>query len=176
MSQDFSLERGAGGHCAFWKYFYLVATIDADESKRSYVFCGGSPLTREHVFPQWLASVLPEQERFRGQDLAEVYPNQTKAAEPVHREMKEKFTSTTVRRVCAPCNHGWMGDLERAARPTLTRLIQGELLRIRAKEQACLAFWAAKTSLMFEFTNTVGISATPDQYKHVFDRREPPST
>jgi hypothetical protein len=94
------------------------AVLQFDGMARSCVFCGGTPLTREHVFPRWLARVLPAQDRWRGQDLAVVGGESITSSDlPVTtRRMGEPFPDSTVARVCARCNNGWMNDLEEASR------------------------------------------------------------
>jgi hypothetical protein len=92
---------------------------------RVYFFCGGTPLSLEHVFPQWLTAVLPAQVAWRGQDTAVHYIDGLGGTTtPESREIREQFNAATVRRVCRRCNHGWMNELEGAVRPILTPLIR----------------------------------------------------
>src|SRR5258708_14335434 len=100
---------------------------------RRCVFCGGAPLTREHVIPRWLTDVLPEQARFRGQDQQVVLLPPKAARSRIllpHRERREPFNSMTVKSVCKSCNSGWMNEIEGRARPYLNRLIQGYQQRL----------------------------------------------
>lgn len=145
--------------------------------ERSCVFCGNRPLTREHVFPQWLTNVLPDQERWRGQDSAVLYlRDQDRDAPPdVSREMGERFTATTVNRVCATCNHGWMERLESEVRPALTKLIVGEAFTFGSDASEALATWVAKTAMMAEFTHPESKATRPLDYRDLYETGRPPS-
>jgi hypothetical protein len=143
---------------------------------RTCVFCGATPLSREHVFPRWLRDVLPEQEPRRGQDFAIVTGDSVNAMDlPVEtREVREVFTETKVARVCRSCNHGWMNELEGAARDALTMLIQGRRGRIGQEKVKTLATWVAKTSMMAEFTHPESAVTPADHYRWLFDHQTPP--
>ncbi|MBX5332624.1 hypothetical protein HQO90_16660 [Rhodococcus fascians] len=51
-----------------------------------------------------------------------------------------------IRGFCAPCNNGWMNDLDIAAEDTLVRLINGSNGRITVDESTAISNWAAKTA------------------------------
>lgn len=51
-----------------------------------------------------------------------------------------------IRGFCAPCNNGWMNDLDIAAEDTLVRLINGSNGKITMEESTVIANWAAKTA------------------------------
>jgi hypothetical protein len=144
--------------------------------RRTCVFCGSSPLTREHVYPRWLASVLPEQARWRGQDMTVVAGDQIIAAHlpKTTREVPDFFTETTVARVCRGCNSGWMNDLEGAVRSALTMLIQGNKGHVTVAQSDALAMWVAKTVMMAEFTHPASAATPADQYEWLFRHRTPP--
>lgn len=144
---------------------------------RRCVFCGGTPLTREHVIPQWLTDVLPEQERFRGQDQQIVLSPPGAARSLIllpHRRMREPFNAVTVKAVCRTCNSGWMNDIEVQARPYLTRLIDGQCLELNRVEITALATWVFKTALMAQLTSVEGIAALGAIYHAFYATRTPP--
>jgi hypothetical protein len=140
------------------------------------VFCGGVGLTREHVIPRWLTKVLPEQERWRGQDQAIVHLPQ--GAQPStlvlpHREMPEPFNQATVRSVCETCNSGWMNQLEETCRTTITALVGGQPQALDVASATALATWAIKTSLMAQLTSSATSSALEPAYHDLFRDRCP---
>lgn len=144
---------------------------------RSCVFCGGRPLTREHVMPRWLTSVLPEQAAFRGQDQQIVLQpdgrNGSRLILP-HREVRESFNSLTVKAVCRICNNGWMHDMEEIVRPTLSPLIQGESKQLERSDVLTIACWTVKTALMAQLTGVEGIAALAPVYQLFYRERQPP--
>jgi hypothetical protein len=144
---------------------------------RSCVFLRGTPLTREHVIPRWLTSVLPEQAKFRGQDQLIVLqsPGHTSSEiELPHREVREPFNEVTVRMVCRNCNSGWMNAVEEAARASITKLARGEQIELGSEEAEALATWAVKTTLMAHLTTVEGASGIADVYSAFFAERKPP--
>lgn len=114
----------------------------ADGARRC-AFCGGGNLSKEHVLPRWLGRVLHTRHP-RGVEVLRI------DAEPVRITPSAPFT-TTVRQVCAACNHGWMNDLEVAARPVLTPLLRGEPSVLDVVDQQIVATWALKTTMMAQY-------------------------
>ncbi|MEU2026153.1 hypothetical protein ABZ565_28960 [Streptomyces sp. NPDC016469] len=57
----------------------------------------------------------------------------------------------TVKKVCAPCNNGWMSQLEVVSKAALAPLIVGQdldLELISLRQQRQIALWATKTAMM----------------------------
>lgn len=148
---------------------------DEPRAARRCVFCGGRPLTREHVIPQWLTEVLPDQLPWRAQNRRIVVPGEIPSSQGLpYREVREPFNAVTVKAVCAGCNSGWMNDLETAARPTLSALIRGEVRILDAVDIEVIASWAVKTSLMVQLTAAETAAKMPAVYASFFRDRKPP--
>jgi hypothetical protein len=125
------------------------------------VFCSGTPLTREHVLPRWLAQELPG----RGEHL------HTRGEES-RRYIGDAF-DVAAKCVCSSCNSGWMSRLESHARPVLRPLLGGRPGALDPFLQLPAATWAFKTALMVEKT-TLGLSCVPDDfYADFFHQRIP---
>jgi hypothetical protein len=136
------------------------------EAPRSCVFCGRAPVSREHVWPQWLLKAL------RGA---------FESVEVVRERDVHELSSPEimVNRVCRPCNEGWMERLESAVRPTLGPMIWAEetprLLGYPA--QRTLATWAFKTALMFDFHFPHDIyRSPPNAFAGLYRDQRPPPT
>ena len=104
------------------------------------VFCGATgSLSREHVIAKWVRKALQITEPVK------VYSGTTYvgAAETL---------AIVFREVCTNCNTGWMERLESAARPVLEPLLLGAAPGtsrvLDPDQQAVLATWAVKTSLL----------------------------
>src|SRR4051812_46683479 len=104
---------------------------------RVCIFCGGGPLTLEHVWPAWLIALfpaLPSTITFRGRE-------------------RQATTSDelTVRAVCEKCNGGWMSDLEQQAKPLLMELLEERPYSFMPPGmQDVISAWAVKTVMVFE--------------------------
>lgn len=104
-------------------------------------FCGDErTLTREHVFPDWLNDIGLSRERaFHRAG----YPNQ------LARDLglREPFQQT-VRALCAPCNNGWVADLDGLAQHCLAPFILDRPGLIDADAAGGLTAWVQKIMLI----------------------------
>ncbi|MDP1660788.1 MAG: hypothetical protein Q8L55_02635 [Phycisphaerales bacterium] len=109
-------------------------------SKRTCVFCGGVPLTGEHLFPDWMNDHL-------------VFP-------PGH-VLEARHTERGKRRVhgfndkakvcCESCNTGWMSNVEGNAVPVFKRLFSATApVDLSADERRALSVWAYNRALVLE--------------------------
>jgi hypothetical protein len=137
---------------------------------RACAFCGSTgPLTREHVFGNWLSKIGLDTE-----------PAKTLAG-PLNRIGKRFGVTppfqTTVRNVCASCNNGWMERLEAAAQRVLTPMILGTPGRIDEADQGQIAAWVQKTALVAmlvspEEDRNNGYGLPPSEYRELYERRD----
>jgi hypothetical protein len=129
------------------------------------VFCGGSPLTAEHVWPQWIGKYLP---KIKGQHFAVVESEGSERTEEFRGE-RVPFT-TKIKCVCETCNTGWMHELETTAEPVLAPLILGKSQTWHEWRQAIAATWALKTSIMIEQGAQNDLRAIPTELYRPFRR------
>src|SRR5689334_2998942 len=107
---------------------------------RGCIFCGGRPLSKEHVWPQWIRKV--QGDRGMAHYRREIAGDMT--------AWRDVDYNLQVKAVCKPCNHGWMSDLETAVQPILSSLIVGNGRNLYRDGQRILATWATKTAMMFQ--------------------------
>lgn len=109
---------------------------------RTCIFCGGSPVTLEHVWPKWLLG------RFRTtgflHTLARTGPRPVTFSKP--------SIEVTANCVCGPCNSGWMSRLEVQGQPWLEPLLEGRHVTLDSVAQRTISAWATKTAMVFEHT------------------------
>jgi hypothetical protein len=132
--------------------------------RRECIFCGGTPLTAEHAWPQWIAKYLPREK------VPHLILAQSEGKEDAcsFRGQRLPFT-TTARCVCTQCNSGWMHELEATAEPLLAPLIQGRTRIWHEWKQSLAAAWAFKTAAILEYA--VGIDqAIPPELLPLFRR------
>lgn len=152
-------------------------------SARGCIFCGGKPLSKEHVIAQWIGGVLhsmewsdhtpapPEAEwgtRYRFGDGAATRERRHRA--PGNRPTVE------VNCVCIPCNTGWMSALEGQASPFLEPMIRGTHIRMDDAAQLLIATWAVKTVFVLEFMRRELIVATAHDRYVLMTEHRPPTT
>jgi len=136
------------------------------------IFCGGAPVTREHIIPKWVRSIVgvPEGKLNR----------RTVAHHSVNGEDRESVRlmnvdsnplTIQVRLVCKSCNGGWM----EADRDAVGPLVAGQKVTLGASERKKVARWACKTMMTAELSDPYTEGVIPQQNRSLlFDVREPP--
>jgi hypothetical protein len=138
------------------------------------VFCGGSPVTAEHVWPGWLTRAAPAPRPLVTQ--LQRRTDHTRRAQPAPRQWVAPAYSVTVRVPCASCNNGWMSELEKATRPLLEPMLHGDVRILDQERQAQLAAWAFKTTAMLEFTYPQERAIQAADLEWLFEHQEPPAS
>ena len=133
------------------------------------VFCGGSPITWEDVWPRWIGEYLGKAE-------VTIEARNRQSMDEPHRLLYKKVKlsfSAKRRRVCAPCNNEWMSELENAVSPLLKMMFDEKIaLVLSAAQQRTLATWTFKTALMLQFVIPKRIIPI-EVYREFFIEREP---
>jgi hypothetical protein len=88
-------------------------------------FCGRSGLTKGHVWPDWLNSILPKTASHHEQEIGKFQTFARSIPGPAHQVIVEQghARSRRPRNTCLSCNTGWMSLVEDRARSCTTRLI-----------------------------------------------------
>lgn len=129
------------------------------EEQRSCVFCGGGPLTAEHVFPQWLVPIIETLGKPRSATRV------TEHGEHIHNIWETTTIDVKVRKVCGPCNNGWMSEMEVAVMPILKPLVVStEPQTFTEAEAVTLATWIAKTVLTASLMHPDETNPIPRKY------------
>lgn len=126
---------------------------------RVCIFCGGAPVTREHLWPQWLSRsvgdgttlhVAQANERSlrRWRQHAELEGRLVRTSEPKGQSSRQ--SDHVVKVACRACNNGWMARLEAEAKPVLLRLMTSRKERPDPGEIDTLFRWLVKTTAVFE--------------------------
>ena len=126
--------------------------IDRPGQRQTCIFCCGTPLTREHIWPVWSHDYLPKGRRLHHiihaierNDRSDINIRK-KSGDPHDRQ---------VRVVDERCNNGWMRTkIEDPARPILTKLFSGtESVRITEEDQRAIASWIALRAMTSEYSD-----------------------
>ena len=114
--------------------------------KRICLFCGGSPLTREHIFPKWLTKFF-ETETPGAYFTTEIISSKGDSIGG----WETSGINDTVKVVCKNCNKGWMSDLEASAKSILSDMFRGtNPLSFDYAQSNILARWAYKTAIIID--------------------------
>jgi hypothetical protein len=140
-----------------------------EQKKGICVFCGGTPLSKEDVWPTWIGVDL-------GKAPVLLEATSRNAADEPHTVIRIRpgmsYTARR-RRVCEDCNNGWMSRLEDQAAPLLKRMFaESIVLQLTVAQQTLLANWVFKTALMLQFVN-VGRVIPLGVYREFYRLRRP---
>jgi hypothetical protein len=108
--------------------------------------CGSSSskLSREHVFAAWLLDYLNARNISIG-----LFRRKGDGSTEIGRK-EIALNSFTLKRICEPCNNGWMSRLEERAKPLVISLMTGKkkIDSLESQERELLARWAGKTAII----------------------------
>lgn len=124
------------------------------------IFCGNSPTTREHVFPQWVVSELMKDPKGLPRWSSFKHENGE------HQWTTNKPLDITVKTVCKRCNETWMSDIESSAKIYLAPMIAGTKTPLDKDAMTIISKWMTLRAL-------VAVSDAPknegaDQLFHLF--------
>lgn len=135
------------------------------------IFCGSTPLTREHLWPDWLRRDAGIAERFKYR--IEEDADGVEARDVTF--MSPPFTQT-VRTVCSRCNGGWMSAIERDAKPILLDLIYARGRTLDPDDQRRLATWAFLKACVFDALHPNDLSVPAVHRQRLYTYTKPPAT
>jgi hypothetical protein len=110
------------------------------------IFCGGSGLTKEHLLADWLREIFPR----TAKDTHTFGTIESWTPKPrfVQRVKQGHAGSRKVRKVCGPCNSGWIGAIDDAAKQAIVPLIHGQSVVVTPEAQRAIATWFAKIAMV----------------------------
>ena len=135
------------------------------------IFCGSTPLTREHLWPDWLRRDAGIAERFKYR--IEEDADGVEARDVTF--MSPPFTQT-VKAVCSRCNGGWMSAIEGDAKPILLDLIYARGRTLDPDDQRRLATWAFLKACVFDALHPNDLSVPAVHRQRLYTYTKPPAT
>lgn len=112
---------------------------------RTCIFCGQTANSVEDAWPLWLT------ERFIASGSMEAQIG----IDAPPRTWRVKRPELRIKRVCRKCNNGWMSQLEKRAKPVITRLLDHNACTLDIQDCKTLSLWALKTSMVLESVNNL---------------------
>jgi hypothetical protein len=125
------------------------------QPQKRCVFCGQTPATKSHIWPDWLGS-LPLHKATRHEvnvGKLETFVSQADGPAPQTIIRQGRAGARKPRNVCLACNGGWMSRLEQLNKPALTALIIGKSIVLRPVDQWWLASMLGLITIRMEFTD-----------------------
>lgn len=137
-------------------------------------FCGGGKLSREHVWPEWAANILPRSSGhtyFKLSQGPNIPPKQEWAT-----DRQGPITNTRLKVVCRDCNSGWMNRQEERARPHLTGLLQGRAVFVDRKIRDAISCWVTMKLMVLDRSPASGRVFLDEELQAFRSTLVPPET
>jgi hypothetical protein len=130
-------------------------------------FCGGGPLTEEHVLPHWL------REHWNAPGPSTYLIGRGDAGGDSRHTFERIAGTQTVRDICRTCNNGWLSSLEGTAKDILLPMVDGRRVRLDEQEQKIVAAWGVKTMMIYQLTHPSDRSIPSENYEWLREHGEP---
>lgn len=111
------------------------------------MFCGKTPVTKEHIWPNWLNSLLgPNNDKYR-QISTRKYPSES----PEERSHSTTKINATSKIACGECNNGWMATMEGSAKALLAPMTTRRTATVfNLEQQILISAWVTKTAMVLD--------------------------
>lgn len=148
------------------------------------IFCGQGGLSKQHVIPDWMSSIIPDVNVKHAQSTistsiitGSAIPITTVLPEIVLKDHNGVFGQRKIRNVCRPCNGGWISQIENNAKPFLNAMILGKRISLNENDARTLALAIAIMTIMNEFTdpNPSNIMIPSSHLRKIKEDRELPA-
>jgi hypothetical protein len=133
------------------------------------IFCGGTGVTDEHLFSDWLRELFP-----RTAEHTHTYGKTVTWPEYKLRSKQGHSGTKKVRKVCRPCNNGWISRIDENAKPVAMRLIQGAATTLTTDMQQALAPWLSKIAMVGDAIEASEAYVSQDDRNYLRDNSKPP--
>ena len=130
------------------------------------------------MIPKWAAKIVEQDPRGIAEDSQHQRFVQVKG-ERLKKQFEwasKKPVDFTANCVCAACNGGWMERIEDAARPLLTRMIQGSRISLSRDDQDIVARWLALKAIVERHVRSPIMPLRADWIDHFYEQQGPPAT
>lgn len=136
---------------------------------RTCIFCGGTKMSAEHIWPQWAARRVAHTGVHAVRSYAHI-----EGQLPLEHQSDQRAYELKAKVVCEVCNNGWMSKIEEAAKPYFETMLSGRGREIHKQAQRTLATWALKTSIVWTASQAKQRSVVPAaDLDHLRNHREP---
>jgi hypothetical protein len=120
------------------------------------IFCGKSPTTKEHVIPRWAGKLLARTKPLPSQPGRVVVGVFERWSEGAKEDVKQKWRMNdaleiTAKCVCAACNHGWMSDVENAAKAIVSAMMDDQRTMLNTAAQEKVAKWLGLRAIIGQY-------------------------
>ncbi|MGY4327344.1 hypothetical protein ACVWWG_001761 [Bradyrhizobium sp. LB7.2] len=123
----------------------ILRPMSIGETPKTCVFCGGGPLSHEHIWAEWIQTYVS---RAFSKRMHTASFSGTLHAERI---WNGDMLTDTIPCVCERCNSGWMSMLQTRARPHIVPFLQATWPTLDRWASRSLAAWITMFTMVYEF-------------------------
>jgi hypothetical protein len=138
--------------------------IPFKHGRKFCIFCGAPADSEEHVWPDWAKHILPHSVGHRRFILNGHRRTGLRVRKGYNRQ--GAVNTFRIKRVCQPCNNGWMSGYETRVRLNLERMIQGQRVFLDAEAARTLAEYITYKIMLVDWLDEDPV--IPSGYAHNF--------
>lgn len=153
-----------------------METRNPRKRQRRCIFCDGSNLTREHVFPNWLRNYIDRKydRTFHTETTTDPYSGQTETKNGRLNRPGDPL-SQRLKVVCAKCNNEWMSAQQTKSKDLLIKLVDNTWETMSPVEAEALSSWITMTTMVLDTAHSIDKVATEQwQRTKFFETKLPP--
>jgi hypothetical protein len=140
------------------------------------IFCEGTRLTKEHVWPNWLGNYLSRDAPYtlHTTSFGKIADGNVTHGIRIDKRRTGDPKSRKLRIVCRDCNNGWMSRLQTECKSFLPSYIAGEWPGLDNAQQQQLAAWATMFTMVCEFADPRTRATPRVQHEEFKQTKVPP--
>ena len=141
-------------------------------------FCGGTgKKSREHLWPQWTQKLVPADEgvffNTKSTTSLEIATSIASHFPEERLQAQTDLANLQVHGIRAPCNEGWMSQIESETIPILTPMVLDQPRSFSVAEQAVLAKWITLRMIVRELLSRKHAAISHPQQKSFYGEQRP---
>lgn len=143
---------------------------------RKCIFCDGGNLSKEHLWSDWMAELLPAFPANQHEEHLATFTQKTRlVGPPQFTKRNGQLWTKKIRVVCADCNSEWMSALDNEAKPLLAKLIGAQPHSFSVSDSQLVAQWTTLKVLVAEHNRPLDAVASADDRKQFKATRQIPT-
>jgi len=142
-------------------------------ARRRCIFCGGRPLTGEHVVSRWAYDVVAKDSRQLDSESEHVRFNPDGSQQVWRSKNPVDFVANCV---CSACNAGWMSDIESHAKPVIAQMVANQMTALDLESQDAVAAWLGLKAIVERYTHGPILPVRRDWIEYYYEHHRPPNT
>lgn len=140
------------------------------KGQRRCIFCGNTPVTREHMWADWLRDYIPREMQYHTARFARLG---LEAEQVSYKKQTGDPHSRRIPCVCAKCNNEWMSGLQEDAKPFLVPMLQNKPVALHKLTKTMLATWVTMTTMVAEYENQAMVAIPQSDRTKFFETQHP---